>query len=187
MDSTTFTKRITSGQPTKYDKHKHIALLYNVFSNCEGIATFCAEALISKKTFFRWLEAHKEFREGYDIALNIGGRKWEMLPLEMKNINYNYWMSIMRNRYGYGKSKFKLSSDRTPSKIIDSLFDGLEEGEITPHEAVQIANLALTKANIKANENVDNINQIKETRESLLKKIDMIQKVIDHAQHAQLN
>ena len=176
---TKFVKHITSGQPTKYNRDKHIKLLYDVFSQAEGVMAFCSAALICKKTFYRWLEAHKEFREAYDIVINIAGSHWEMLPVIQPKINHHSWAMVMRNRFGYGKSNFKFDKDRTPLSIVDSVLDGLEEGELTPHEALQIANLALTKANIKANENVDNISQVKETRESLLSKIDMIQKVID--------
>jgi hypothetical protein len=86
----------------------------------------------------------------------------------------------MRNKFGYNKSKFKFTDDKTPLSIVDSILKGLENGEITAQEASQIANLALTKANIKASESIDNTSQVKETRESLLSKIDMIKKVIDY-------
>jgi|ERR1700742_1102044 len=180
INSTAFTKHITSGQPTKYDKGKHISLLYNIFDNGEGIAEFCAETLISKQTFFNWLEAHREFKEAYDIVLNLSERKWLKYPLENRDINYAYWQSIMRNKFGYNKSRFKFSDDKTPLNIVDSVLRGLENGDMTSQEALQIANLALTKANIKADEVADNISQVKETRESLLDKIDKIQQIIDY-------
>ena len=179
MNSAAFVKHITSGKPTKYDKDKHIPLLYSIFSEGEGVAAFCAESLISKKTFFNWLDANKEFREAYDVVLNLSERKWLKYPLE-KEISYPYWQTIMRNKFGYNKSKFKFTDDKTPLSIVDSILKGLENGEITAQEASQIANLALTKANIKASESIDNTSQVKETRESLLSKIDMIKKVIDY-------
>jgi|SRR5271154_1283542 len=177
-----FVKHITSGQPTKYKEEKHIKLLLDIFGNGEGVAAFCAEALISKNTFFSWLKVHQEFKEAYDIAISIAARKWEAYPLRNPDFNFPYWSIIMRNRFGYGKSKFTLSEDKTPSSIVDSVLIGLENGEITAQEASQVANLAMTKANIKANETIDNQSStIRETRESLLEKIDKIQKIIDYA------
>ncbi len=182
ITSDDFVKHITSGQPTKYREEKHIKLLLNIFSNGEGIAAFCAEALISQKTFFLWVKTHQEFKEAYDIAINIAARKWEAYPLRNADINYPYWSTIMRNRFGYGKSKFTLSEDKTPLSIVDSVLTGLENGELTAQEANQVANLAVTKANIKANETIDSqTSTIRETRESLMEKIDKIQKVIDYA------
>ena len=63
-----FVKFHSVGYPTKYDKEKHIALIYDVFSEGEGVAAFLVEASISKQTFYNWLKAHKEFSSAYEIA-----------------------------------------------------------------------------------------------------------------------
>jgi hypothetical protein len=173
-----FAKHILSGQPTKYKGEKHIKLLFEVFGNGEGVAAFCAETWITESTFFLWVETHIEFKEAYRIAIKIGQRVWEESKGE---IEFPRWSAIMRNRFGYGKTKIKLSKDKAPLTIVDDVLIGLEEGEITPQEATQVANLAVTKANLQNDKSDNQGNVIKETRESLAEKIDKIQKIIDYA------
>lgn len=180
-NSKDFVKKMTAGRHTKYDREKHIELLYTVFSRGEGGAAFCAEALISRRTFYDWLKQHGEFKEAYDIVLNLAERIWERYPLENKDMNYPYWQSIMKNRFRYGKSSFIFSADKTPVNIINDILQGLQEGEMNAEEALKIANLATIKCELENNitSNIQS-NNVPETRESLLEKISKIQKVIDY-------
>ncbi len=108
-----FFKSAMSGRPTKYVPEQHIKLLYNIFNQKEGIMAFCAEALIGQTTFFNWLKKHKEFKNAYDIAINIAGRQWEKLPQEDSDFNFPYWSTIMKNRFGYGKPRIDVNNNAT--------------------------------------------------------------------------
>jgi hypothetical protein len=173
-----FAKHILSGQPTKYKGEEHIKILFEVFGNGEGVAAFCAEAWIGEATFFTWVETHPEFKAAYRVAVKIGQRIWEESKGE---IEFPRWAAIMRNRFGYGKTKFKFSKEKAPLSLVEDVLNGLEEGEITAQEANQVANLAVTKANLETNKSENQNGAIRETRESLVEKIDKIQKIIDYA------
>ena len=177
-----FIKHCTAGQPTKYDKKKHIGLLFDVFSEGEGVAAFCAEAFISQSTFFQWLQKHKEFKECYDIVINIAGRQWEAYPKTAPDFNFPYWSTIMRNRFGYGKPKVRIVKDATPIARMNAIWDGLEEGELSAQEATQLSSVARTQAEILGNQSLE-LEPLKQyTQEEKEAQIKEMQKIIDYAE-----
>lgn len=144
-----FIKQINSGRPTKYVQQQHIGLLFDVFSGGEGIMAFCAEAFISQATFFNWLKKHKEFKEAYDIVINIAGRQWENLPKENPDFNFPYWSTIMRNRFGFGRARIQIDKKAEPLEMFETIKQGLTDQEISVQEGVQLATIAKTEADVK--------------------------------------
>lgn len=142
-------KQISSGRPTKYVQEQHIGLLFDVFDQGEGIMAFCADALISQKTFFNWLKKYKEFKEAYDIVINIAGRQWEKLPRDNPDFNFPYWSTIMRNRFGFGKSRIHLDKEATPLEIFKVIKQGLSDQEISLQDGVQLTTIAKNEADVK--------------------------------------
>lgn len=142
-------KQVSSGRPTKYVQEQHIGLLFDIFDQGEGIMAFCAEALISQKTFFNWLKKYKEFKEAYDIVINIAGRQWEKLPRENPDFNFPYWSTIMRNRFGFGKSRIHLDKEAIPLEMFKVIKQGLTDQEISIQDAVQLTTIAKTEADVK--------------------------------------
>lgn len=125
-------RRIVPGRLSTYEKDMHISILYDVFSKGEGVMAFCAEALISQVTFFRWLKIHAEFAEAYQVMLNCAGRQWEAYPLDPnKSIDFRYWSLVMRNRFGYGKSSFKLGGAKTGKDLMQAAKEHLDENKIS--------------------------------------------------------
>jgi hypothetical protein len=142
-----FVKRISSGQPTKYDPKKHIGLLFDVFNKGEGVMAFCADAMISQKTFFSWLKKHREFSEAYNVIINQAGRKWESYPIDPKvNIEFSYWSIIMRNRFGYGKSRFNLADKKTAKEMMQAAKEHLDDNMISTKDYSSIVDSAKTQA-----------------------------------------
>ena len=142
-----FIKRITSGQPTKYDKEKHIELLFDIFNKGEGVMAFCADAMISQNTFFLWLKKHREFSEAYKVIINQAGRKWESYPLNPKgNIEFSYWSIIMRNRFGYGKSRFHFADKKTAREMMQAAKEHLDDNMISTKDYSTIVDSAKTQA-----------------------------------------
>jgi hypothetical protein len=176
-----FIKRYTAGQPTKYDKKKHIGLLFNVFSEGEGVAAFLDEASISKQTFYDWLKAHPEFAKAYEGAINCSQRKWETYPKNNPDFNFPYWSMIMRTRFGYGKPKVRIVKDATPIARMNAIWEGLEEGELTAQEATQLSSVTTAHANILASQSPESEEFKRDTREELMEKIYAMQKVIDYS------
>jgi hypothetical protein len=142
-----FLKHITAGRPTSYDTDVHIRLLYKVFTTGGDVMSFCADAMIGKKTFYDWLKKHQEFKEAYDIMVNYAGAKWELYPLNPKiKIEFPYWSMIMRNRFGYGKSKFKIAETKNAKEMMQAAKEHLDEDQITINDYTAIANSAKTQA-----------------------------------------
>ena len=142
-------KQVSSGRPSKYVQEQHIGLLFDVFDQGEGIMAFCAEALISQKTFFNWLKKYKEFKEAYDIVINIAGRQWEKLPRENPDFNFPYWSTIMRNRFGFGRSRIHLDKEATPLEMFKMIKQGLSDQEISVQDGVQLTTIAKNEADVK--------------------------------------
>ena len=146
-----FVKTVSSGRgrKTKYDAEKHIGLLYDTFIVGEAISAFCAEALISQSTFFKWKEDHPEFKEAYDIAINFAENFWNKLPGNTPDFNFNYWHINMRNRFGFGKPRICLDKKAVPLEMFETIKQGLAYQEISIQEGIQLATIAKTEADIK--------------------------------------
>jgi hypothetical protein len=79
-----------------------------------------------------------------------------------------------------------ISKDKTPIEIIDAAIEGLREGELTPQEANQVANLAVTKASIVANYfGNDNLAVRRLSREELHEEIKLNEQLL--AMHDKVN
>lgn len=149
-----------AGRPTPYDEKKHIPLLNKIFEDMEGVAAFCDESSIHRRTFYNWLKDYPEFKEAYEIALCKGSRRWEKLPLENPNISHPYWMTILKGRFGYYKPKIDIKPNATPNEKLEAVWEGVREGELSAQEATQLASVAVVQSNIENNK-VDDSNPFK--------------------------
>ena len=174
-----FIKHYKEGKPTKYDKEKHIGLLFDVFNKGEGVAAFLDEAVVSKQTFYDWLKAHKEFAEAYEGAINRSHRQWEAYPL-LKNSNFNfpYWSMIMRNRFGYGRSRFKLSDKKKAAEMMQTAKEHLHKDMITVNDYTAIVNSAKMQAIIDGECNDTEVYR-PSTREELLEKKALLENIVE--------
>ena len=173
-----FVKHVTVGQHTKYKGDEHIGMLFDTMGKGEGVMAFCAEASISQTTFNLWLRTHKEFKDAHEIVLNIAGRQWEKYPKDDPDFNIAYWSVIMRNRYGYGKSRIREAKNETPLARIETIWKGLEEGELGAQEATQLASVATTHANIIANSQEEPGEVKVDSIEDILAKVAIIKGVL---------
>jgi len=176
-----FVKHCISCQPTKYDRERHINLMFKIFSKGESVAAFCAEALIGKTTFYNWLAIHQEFKDAYNIMINTAQKIWEDYPKNNPDFNFPYWSTIMRNRFGYGKPRVQIAKDATPIERIGAIWDGVREGELSTQEATQLGSLVTIQENILKNQIQETEEFKRDTQEELMEKIDALQKVIDYS------
>jgi|LauGreDrversion4_2_1035121.scaffolds.fasta_scaffold18263_6 hypothetical protein len=146
-----FVKAVSSGRgrKTKYEAEKHIGLLYDTFIVGEAISAFCAEALISQSTFFKWKQDYPEFKEAYDIAINFAENFWNKLPSNTADFNFNYWHINMRNRFGFGKPRLYFAKNADPLQMFETIKEALADQEISIQDAVQLATIAKNEADIK--------------------------------------
>jgi hypothetical protein len=146
-----FVKAVSSGRgrKTKYEAEKHIGLLYDTFIVGEAISAFCAEALISQSTFFKWKQDYPEFKEAYDIAINFAENFWNKLPSNTADFNFNYWHINMRNRFGFGKPRLYFDKNADPLQMFETIKEALADQEISIQDAVQLATIAKNEADIK--------------------------------------
>lgn len=166
------------GRPTPYDEKKHIPLLYEVFNNMEGVFAFCDESSIHRRTFYNWLKTYPEFKENYETALCKGARKWLKLPLENPNISHPYWMTIMKKRFGYFRPKVDIEPNATPNEKIETIWEGVREGELSTQEATQLVSIAVAQSNIENGKTDDNPFRAQSTEE-LEKRAEALTKLIE--------
>ena len=171
-------QQITAGRPTKYEKEKHIELLLDIYFKGEGVMAFCAEAAITQTTFNLWVRTHKEFKEAYDIAINIAGRQWEAYPLKKSGFNFPYWSMIMRNRFGYGRSRFKIADKKTAAEMMQAAKEHLDEDMITVNDYTAIVNSAKMQAIIDGECNDTEVYR-PSTREELLEKKALLENIVE--------
>ncbi len=170
-------KRLTVGQPTKYDPKEHIPLLVDVFGRGEGVASFCAQAIICQKTFFKWLDAHEPFDNAYRITLSIGQRYWES-PGVINNINPKAWHTIMRNRFHYDKVRVKdLNVDGAAIDHMKVILKGIKNGDLDINDANKLAQLAITQVQIEDRAPIAESTIL--PRNELLRQIETIKAVMD--------
>lgn len=168
------------GRPTLYDEEKHIALLYKVFANGESIYAYCSKAFITRCTFYAWLKTHEWFKEAYDIALCTGAMEFEKYPQIAVDFNFGYWSTVMKNRYQYYKTRIETKHKETPANRLESVWQGISNGELSVQEASQLAALAVTQANIE-NGTTDNSNNIRQmSTEQLKERLSVVDSLIDN-------
>ena len=173
-----FVKHYRAGKPTKYDEEKHIGLLFDTFNKGEGVAAFLDEAAISKQTFYDWLKAHKEFAAAYEGALNRSQRKWELYPLKNSDFNYPYWSIIMRTRFGFGKSRFKIADKKNAKEMMQAAKEHLDEDMITVNDYTAIVNSAKMQAIIDGECNDTEVYR-PSSREELLEKKALLENIVE--------
>ena len=166
------------GRPVTYDKEKHVALLYDLFTKGKPVSAFCAEANIAKCTFFEWKNIHPEFKEAYDRAINFAETYWHEMPSNEPEFNYPYWSINMRNRFGFGKSKFKLSDKKKAAEMMQAAKEHLDEDNITINDYTAIVNSAKMQAIIDGECNDTEVYR-PSTREELLEKKALLENIVE--------
>lgn len=168
-------------RPTLYDESKHVPLVHEIFANGESIYAFCAEAMVTRQTFYNWLREHTKFKEAYDIALCIGAREFEKYPQIAVDFNFPYWSTVMKNRYQYYKTRIETKHKETPANRLEAVWQGICNGELSTQEATQLASLAVTQANIE-NGTTDIGNNIRQlTPDQLKEKFNIIDNIISNS------
>lgn len=98
------------GRPSKYDASK-VEEIQKLMAAGRSNAQICAEWKISERTFYRWLEDKKEFKEAYEEALPQCQAYWESMGEagmlgQIKRFNPTLYLAFMNNKFnGWAREK----------------------------------------------------------------------------------
>ena len=179
-----FIDRYKKGLKTAYDADTHIGLLFDIYSVGGGLAAYLDEAKITKHVFYRWQSEHQDFKEAYEAALNMSMRIWEEYPKTAPNFNLQYWHAIMRNRFKYGKSKFKISKTKTAKDLVQSAKVHLDSDDITIVDYSALVNSAKVQAIIDGDCSNSDI-YVQSTKEELLEKKAILESIVERQKKIQ--
>jgi hypothetical protein len=140
------TKDGKPGSVSSFDPDKHIPILMSVFRKGQDIAAFCAHFTISRDTFRRWTNKHPEFEEAYAKARELARVWWEQQGqdnLDNPHFNQNVWRLMMRNRFDMTDTRIvrvPFKATHSPSEQFEILKTEIAKGNLTPEEAIKLAN-----------------------------------------------
>lgn len=131
----------------KYEAGVHKPLLLEIFQNGGDIASFCSSAKIARSTFQEWRNNFEDFHEAYERAKELARAWWERMGQENlcnPQFNTNAWRLMMRNRFDMTDSRCVsipgLSNAKSRGAQHRLLSKSLQNGDITPDEALKLAN-----------------------------------------------
>ena len=85
----------------------------------------------------------------------------------------------MRNRFGYGRSRFKLSDKKKAADMMQAAKEHLDEDNITINDYTAIVNSAKTQAIIDGEYNEEDKTYRPSTREELLEKKALLENIVE--------
>ena len=144
-----------------YNPDVHIPELLQVFSEGGDIARFCANLKISRTTYYDWAKKFPDFAQAIDEAYELARAWWEDVGrnnLCSPQFNVNAWRLMMRNRFDMTDSRPVNIKGLTNAKTFGAqhrlVGKAIESGDITPEEALKLAQFIGVGAKI---EQVDEI------------------------------
>lgn len=142
----------------KYDESFHISKLIELFSKGNGVAEFCADALIVRSTFHEWIKKYPNFKEAYEYAQVCSECVWNA-PIFVGAMNFQMWLIQMKNRFNYSDER-KLSIPKIKgAKTFDEhhkiIIEHVAEGTITAKEAQQLSSLILAGQKIAQDDKME--------------------------------
>jgi len=140
-----------------YDPAKHIPVLMQIFSEGGGIAAFCAHFKMSCRTWHAWRKQFPDFLEATEIAHELAKHWWESYgqrSLNDSKFNTNAWRLQMRNRFDMTDSRLisvpGMAEAPTFRGQYNAVLAALGRAEITPDEALKLANFVGAGAKIES-------------------------------------
>lgn len=151
--------------PTSY-KPEYPKLLVELLAKGKTAVAFCAEVMVSKQTFYDWVDTHKEFKSAYELGTALAEQYWIELGeanVDNPDFNYNAYAFQMGSRFGIGKtrkSKAKKVSPKgtlikNPKNLLDRFNNAIldyPDGEISHEELEKLASSFMKMADIKEKE-----------------------------------
>ena len=127
-----------------YDEKKHCLMVLDIIGNGGTIAEFCAKALVSDKTYYRWRREQRAFDDCSRIATQFAQMLWEREGEDNSDnpdFNWRYWEAIGANRFNHGKQsriRMNIDADADPYMQYKQLVQQAGEGDLTASEVKQL-------------------------------------------------
>lgn len=142
---------------------------------------------IGDTTFFEIKKRQPEVAEAYKLGRTrslefVASKLWE--HINEGNLGAIIFWLKTQGKWGViekEESNFQLTTSKDPIKIIDSALEGVSKGHLSSQSAVQIASIAMTRANMASNLETteDHVNTPTDWS-NLGEKVKAFAKVIDH-------
>ncbi len=146
----------------KYEEDFHISKLIELFMQGNGVAEFCASAMIVKSTFFEWLHRYPAFKTAYEYAKVCSECVWNA-PSFVGTMNFQMWLIQMKNRFDYSDERRlsipKIKGAKTFDEHHKIILEHVAEGHITAKEAHQLSSLILAGQKISQDERVQKMEE----------------------------
>lgn len=154
-------------KPTIY-KPEYPKLLIDLMSKGKTAVAFCAEVMVSKQTFYDWVDVNPEFKSAYELGTALAEQHWVELGeanVDNPDFNYNAYAFQMGSRFGIGKtrkSKAKKVSPKgsiikNPKNLLDRFNNAIldyPDGEISHEELDKLSAAFMKMADIKEREDI---------------------------------
>lgn len=129
-----------------YEEKKHCAMVIDVLGNPEKatMASFCIEAGISDKTFYKWINKYDIFHECYRYACMLSQQQWDNTGkngMYDEDFNIEVWKVQGAARYGVGKTnrvRVHIDADTSPFEQYKQLMAQASNGDFSSSELKQL-------------------------------------------------
>jgi hypothetical protein len=138
--------------PNGFNEELHCPMVIRIMCNKDKgtISAFCAEALISNRTFFKWVAKSQIFEECYLLAKMFSQENWEEEGRQLRNRilekgesdhSFEYWRMVGWSRFGIGKNsriRLDLNPEDSPNMHYSQLLKQAASGDFTAGEIKQL-------------------------------------------------
>jgi hypothetical protein len=152
----------------KIYKPEYPTLLIEIMRKGKTSVAFCAEVMVSKQTFYDWVDNYPEFQAAYELGTSLAEQYWIQMGednIDNPDFNYAHYAFQLGARFGIGKTRKSKAKKVAPSgKIIKNpknLLDRFNnaildypDGEISHEELEKLATSFGKMADIKEKEEI---------------------------------
>ena len=147
-------------------KPEHDQILLDILTKGKTIVSFCAEIMISKQTFYDWVERFESFRQCYEVGMMRAEAYWIELGeanVDNPDFNYNAYAFQLGSRFGISKNRKcqgkkvapKGAIIKNPKNLLDRFNNAVlafPDGEISHEELDKLASSFMKMADMKEKE-----------------------------------
>jgi len=147
-------------------KPEYPQLLVELLGKGKTAVAFCAEVMVSKQTFYIWIDTHPKFKSAYELGTALAEQYWVELGeanVDNPDFNYNAYAFQMGSRFGIGKTRKSKAKKvapkgvviKNPKNLLDRFNNAIldyPDGEISHEELDKLAASFMKMADIKEKE-----------------------------------
>ena len=126
-----------------YKEEIHCPMVLQQISKHTRVTSFCKEAAITERTFYRWVAQHELFRECFELARIYSREAWEAEPEENydnESWSAKEWASRGARYFSVNKDKIRiiLDPESNPWEQYQKIISDCASGDYTASEVKQI-------------------------------------------------